>query len=88
MTLSKRQEQCSQLASVGYSNKQIAVQLNLSVETVKTHLRIAYSKLGLRGRGELWEQSPARLAVLNLIETARKFKGLEAAVAECDKYEY
>lgn len=88
MILSRRQEQCARLASTGHSNKEIARVLGLSVETVKTHLRIAYGKLEVKGRGELWEQSPARLAVLNLIEQARKVKSLAGAVAECEKYEY
>jgi len=54
-----------QLAMRGYDNRVIAEHLNLSVNTIKSHLRHALRKLGLRSRHQLgWipfspEDSPA-----------------------------
>ena len=38
------------LIASGYSNKEIAAQLSLSVKTVEAHKANAMRKLGLRGR--------------------------------------
>lgn len=51
--LSERQRQVFYLAAQGYRNSEIAHQLMLSEETVKTHLRKIYSKLGLTNKSEL-----------------------------------
>ena len=40
-------------AARGRTNNQIATELNLSVNTVKTHLRNAYEKLNITNRAEL-----------------------------------
>jgi len=48
--LSPREEQTLRLAAWGYSNKEIAAQLELSVKTVETHKTNAMQKLGLRSR--------------------------------------
>jgi DNA-binding NarL/FixJ family response regulator len=44
--LSIREREILDLLANGHSNGQIATQLNLSLSTVKTHLRTAYRKLG------------------------------------------
>jgi DNA-binding NarL/FixJ family response regulator len=49
-TLSKREEEVLRLVAQGYSNKEIAAQLTLSVKTVETHKANAAQKLGLRSR--------------------------------------
>jgi len=48
--LSPREEQTLRLAAWGYSNKEIASQLELSVKTIETHKTNAMQKLGLRSR--------------------------------------
>ena len=49
-TLSKREEEVLRLVALGYSNKEIATRLALSVKTVETHKANAAQKLGLRSR--------------------------------------
>jgi ATP/maltotriose-dependent transcriptional regulator MalT len=44
------------LLLAGMSNKQIARELDLSINTVKTHARNVYSKFGVHGRMELVQQ--------------------------------
>lgn len=39
----------------GYSNKMAAKHLNISPETVKTHLTHIYTKFGIKGRCELYK---------------------------------
>jgi DNA-binding NarL/FixJ family response regulator len=48
--LSAREEEVLILLSKGYSNKEIADQLSLSVETVGSHLKHIYEKLHVRSR--------------------------------------
>ena len=43
----------ARLARTGKTNKQIAEQLYLSINTVETHLAHIYRKLGIRRRWEL-----------------------------------
>jgi DNA-binding NarL/FixJ family response regulator len=50
--LSTREEEVLNLICDGQSNKEIASQLNLSIETVRTHLRRIYEKLHVRSRTE------------------------------------
>jgi DNA-binding NarL/FixJ family response regulator len=52
-TLSAREQEVAALACLGYTNKQIASQLGVSAETVKTHLHHALTKFNLRSRAEL-----------------------------------
>jgi DNA-binding CsgD family transcriptional regulator len=52
-SLSARERDAAALACLGYTNKQIAVRLHISPETVKTHLRNALIKFNLHSRNEL-----------------------------------
>jgi len=52
-TLSPREQDAAALACLGYTNRQIAVRLGVSAETVKTHLHNALVKFGLHGKAEL-----------------------------------
>lgn len=52
-TLSHREEEVLRLVAWGYSNKEIAAQLNLSVKTIETHKANAAHKLGLTSRIEV-----------------------------------
>jgi len=50
ITLSDRESEVLRLIAAGYSNKEIATQLDLSVKTVEVHKANAVRKLGLKGR--------------------------------------
>ena len=51
--LSDREHTVLRLLVAGASNKEIARELDLSVNTVKSHVRNVYTKLGVRNRGRL-----------------------------------
>ena len=51
--LSEREVEVVQQIARGYSNKDIAAQLNLSIKTVETYRARAMEKLGLESRAEL-----------------------------------
>ena len=50
VSLSEREAEVLRLIAAGYSNKEIAAQLELSVKTVEVHKANASRKLGLKGR--------------------------------------
>ena len=50
--LSKREEEILRLLSKGLRYKEIAAQLDISIETVRTHLQSVYSKLHVHSRTE------------------------------------
>jgi DNA-binding NarL/FixJ family response regulator len=50
--LTTREEEVLVALSRGYSNKEIAERLHLSVDTVRTHLKHIYEKLHVRSRAE------------------------------------
>jgi DNA-binding NarL/FixJ family response regulator len=51
-SLSQREEEILQQLSKGYSTKEIADHLSVSVNTVRTHLQHIYEKLHVRSRSE------------------------------------
>src|SRR4051812_34841176 len=51
-TLSARERQVLGLLADGLGNKQIAAQLGISTNTVKTHLEMLFEKLGVSSRAE------------------------------------
>jgi DNA-binding CsgD family transcriptional regulator/tetratricopeptide (TPR) repeat protein len=51
--LTVREREVATLAARGLTNQQIADRLFVSLRTVHAHLRSAYAKLGISGRGEL-----------------------------------
>jgi DNA-binding CsgD family transcriptional regulator len=51
--LSFREQEVAELASVGMSDKEISKQLNISVTTVRTHLKHAFEKLAVDNRVKL-----------------------------------
>ncbi len=51
--LSEREEEVVRLIAQGYSNKEIAARLAISVKTVETYKARSLEKLGLRGRTDL-----------------------------------
>ncbi len=63
-TLSEREQQVIRLVALGYTNREIAAQLYLSVKTVETYRSRAMRKLGLRNRAQL-VQYAARRGLLN-----------------------
>ncbi len=52
VSLTAREEETLVLLTKGYSNKEIADQLNLSIETVRSHLKNIYTKMHVRSRAE------------------------------------
>lgn len=52
VSLTAREEETLLLLSKGYSNKEIADQLGLGVETVRSHLKHIYEKMHVRSRAE------------------------------------
>ena len=52
-SLSPREQQVVALACLGRTNRQIAAQLYLSPETIKTHMRRAQRKFGVASKSEL-----------------------------------
>jgi DNA-binding NarL/FixJ family response regulator len=59
-TISEREKSVLRMVAIGFSNKEIAAQLDISVKTVEVHKANAMRKLGLRGRIDV-----VRYAVLN-----------------------
>lgn len=51
-SLTERETEILAFLSKGFANKEIADKLNISVPTVRTHLRHIYEKLHVRSRGE------------------------------------
>lgn len=54
-SLSPREFEVLSKILAGHSNKQIAKQLSISIETIKSHVKKIYEKLNLQGRVDLFE---------------------------------
>jgi len=51
--LSKREKEVFTLLTMGYDNEKIAEKLFISVQTIKNHISVIYSKLGVKNRFEI-----------------------------------
>ena len=51
-SLSKREEEILDFLAKGYQTKEIAAQLSVSVNTIRSHLQRIYEKLHVRSRTE------------------------------------
>ena len=49
-SLSERQQEVAALACINYTNAEIAEKLDISLETVKTHIKVILRKFKVRGR--------------------------------------
>jgi DNA-binding NarL/FixJ family response regulator len=58
--LSEREEEVLRLTAKGFSNKEAATRLNISIKTVETYKARACEKLGLRTRAEIVRCAAAR----------------------------
>ena len=65
--MSEREIEVLQLIAAGLSNKDIGIRLHLSLNTIKTHTRNIYSKLGVNSR----LQAVSRAQALEIISSAR-----------------
>jgi two-component system nitrate/nitrite response regulator NarL len=52
-TLTEREQQVNELVQHGYTNKQVALELQIKPGTVKIHLKHIFEKTGIRGRHSL-----------------------------------
>jgi DNA-binding NarL/FixJ family response regulator len=52
-TITERESEVLRLIAIGYSNKEVATQLKISVKTVEVHKANAMRKLGLTGRVDI-----------------------------------
>jgi DNA-binding NarL/FixJ family response regulator len=52
VSLTAREEETLLMLTKGYSNKEIADRLKVSIETVRTHLKNIYEKMHVRSRTE------------------------------------
>jgi len=52
-SLSERQQEVAALACLSYTNAEIAKKLDISLETVKTHIKVILRKFKVRGRHQL-----------------------------------
>jgi len=52
-SLSERQQEVAALACLGCTNAEIAEKLDISLETVKTHIKVILRKFKVRGRHQL-----------------------------------
>jgi len=52
-SLSERQQEVAALACLSYTNAEIAKKLDISLETVKTHMKVILRKFKVRGRHQL-----------------------------------
>lgn len=57
--LTKTEGRVVEMLLNGFETGQIAQELHISSQTLKTHIKHAYSKLGVRSRGDLFAQATA-----------------------------
>lgn len=70
--LTRREAELLPLLQRGLANAQIALELGVGVETVRTHARHVYKKLGVASRRELGAQPPAQRDIAPEARRARQ----------------
>lgn len=70
MRLSERERQVLSRLAIGQSNRQIALELVVSVRTIDNHVRSIYSKLGVHDRVQA-AISAARLGIVSFDQSSR-----------------
>ena len=73
--LTEREAEVAELVQQGQSNKQIADRLNISTNTVKTHLSAIFAKSGFHSRFELIAAGNRNLVSNSRISTAKHVPG-------------
>ncbi len=74
--LSRREAEVLPLLQQGHSNAQIALELKVGVETVRTHARNIYRKLGVSSRRQLAEPADMRPVAPDELTLRRQAAGL------------
>ena len=69
--LSRRQNEIAGLLSLGYSEKEIASRLNVSVDTVHTHKKNIFRVLGVRSVVDLAREIISRVTGMNVSRLIR-----------------
>ncbi|MFZ4215313.1 LuxR C-terminal-related transcriptional regulator, partial [Pantoea endophytica] len=65
--LTQREWQVLGLIYSGYSNDQIAGELDVAATTIKTHIRNLYQKLGVTHRAEAMNQAQSMLRMMGYV---------------------
>ena len=65
--LTQREWQVLGLIYSGYSNDQIAGELDVAATTIKTHIRNLYQKLGVSHRAEAMHQAQSMLKLMGYV---------------------
>ena len=67
VNLTDRESELIQYLSMGYSNREIANKLSVSVHTIKAHLESIYEKIEVRNRVQASIKA-AKLGLINVYE--------------------
>lgn len=67
--LSQREQEVLEMLSQGYADKEIAARMNISAQTVNSHLKHIYDKLHVRSRTEAVVKFSSRAGPVNLMES-------------------
>jgi DNA-binding CsgD family transcriptional regulator len=81
--LTASEQRVANLAASGVSNREIAQQLFVTVNTVESHLRHAYLKLGVHSRGELPAALSAELAEADGVRVGPGLSSLACRPGQC-----
>src|SRR5690348_7989669 len=84
--ISEREREILRLVATGATNQQIALQLNISINTVKVHLRNIYSKIGAASRTEATMYA-VRTGLVQVGEAVQTTNTPPVAVADESVYE-
>src|SRR5436305_6908001 len=84
--ISEREREILRLVATGATNQQIALRLNISVNTVKVHLRNIYSKIGAASRAEATMYA-VRTGLVQVSDAAETTSAPSVVVAEEPSYD-